>query len=585
MDFQVFAGIVYLAVQESLGRQVALKVLPYHVTMDAGQTERFRREALAVARLEHRHIVPVYGIGEDDGVHFYAMQYIEGRTLHDLVRTLRRLRDADDEPLDADEPVSHDIAAGMLSGRFLSSCATGATTDASSSSGRDDRRAESSASGRAADDSPSSSSSRSLAPYFQSVARLGAQAADALDYANAQGVLHRDVKPSNILVDRQGEAWVTDFGLAKISDTEDLTGTGDIVGTLRYMAPERFRGWSDPRSDVYGLGITLYELTTLRAAFTEQDRAQLIERVTKHEPPPPRKLDPRIPRDLETILLKAIAKEPGQRYPSAGELAADLGRFLEGRPIAARRTSLAERARLWCKRNPVVATLAVSLATLLVVMAVGSSVAAVQLRQQRDAEFAARQLATRAQDKAETEAQRAQVQADRARKEAAKAAQINQLLEDMLISADPNEALGAAITVRQILDAAAERIAEGLPGQPEVEAALRDTIGWTYTHLGKFDEAEGQLRAALALRRGTLGDEHPDTATTLDHLCRLLSAAYEIDSDQYREAIELCRQAVAIRRAALGTNHALTVESHGYLSFLEHRSGDTAQAQRTMSNL
>ncbi len=152
--------------------------------------------------------------------------------------------------------------------------------------------------------------------YLRSVARIGLQVAEALDYAHHQGVLHRDIKPANLLLDTQGTAWVTDFGLAKADDSGELTHQGDIVGTLRYMAPERFGGGTDRRSDVYGLGLTLYEMLTLRPAFVSNDRARLMERILHVEPPRPRRVDPRIPRDLETIVLKAMAKEPGAGMPA-----------------------------------------------------------------------------------------------------------------------------------------------------------------------------------------------------------------------------------------------------------------------------
>src|SRR5207253_1279838 len=151
--------------------------------------------------------------------------------------------------------------------------------------------------------------------------------AEALAYAHGQKVLHRDIKPANLLLDTQGTVWVTDFGLAKAEGAEALTETGDVVGTLRYLAPERFRGVSDARSDVYSLGLTLYELLALRPPFDDRDRVQLIQRVLHEEPPPPRRLDPRVPRDLETVVLKAGAKEPRQRYASAAALAEDLRRF------------------------------------------------------------------------------------------------------------------------------------------------------------------------------------------------------------------------------------------------------------------
>ena len=188
--------------------------------------------------------------------------------------------------------------------------------------------------------------------FYRSVARIGAQVADALAYAHGQGVLHRDIKPSNLLLDVAGRVWVTDFGLAKVEGSEGPTRTGDIVGTVRYMPPERFDGWSDHRSDVYSLGATLYELLTLHPLFGATPQSELIEKVLHDSPEAPRKLDPKIPRDLETIVLKAIAKEPGDRYATAQALGEDLERFLEDRPIRARRSTTVEQCWRWCRRNP-----------------------------------------------------------------------------------------------------------------------------------------------------------------------------------------------------------------------------------------
>ena len=162
-----------------------------------------------------------------------------------------------------------------------------------------------------------SSGSSSLA-HARTVARIGRQVAEALDYAHHCGFLHRDIKPSNILLDPAGIAWVADFGLAKSAEPEEtLTHTGDIVGTLRYLPPERFQGRSDARGDVYSLGATLYELLTLRPVFEETERSRLIERVLLTEPIPPRQIDRHLPRDLETIILKAIEKDPSRRYATA----------------------------------------------------------------------------------------------------------------------------------------------------------------------------------------------------------------------------------------------------------------------------
>src|SRR5207253_10661668 len=203
--------------------------------------------------------------------------------------------------------------------------------------------------------------------YWRSAARLALQVAEALDYAHQQGVLHRDIKPSNLLLDTQGTLWVTDFGLAKASaDVDNLTHTGDIVGTLRYMAPERFNGVSDASGDIYSLGLTLYELAVQRPAYEELDRTQLMKQVTQGAPPAPRKLNHAVPRDLETIILKAIEREPSRRYPSAHALAQDLRRFIDDKPILARQASVAERLWRWSRRNPAVAGLSAAMLLLLV---------------------------------------------------------------------------------------------------------------------------------------------------------------------------------------------------------------------------
>ncbi len=192
--------------------------------------------------------------------------------------------------------------------------------------------------------------------YARTIARVGLQVAEALQHAHGLGILHRDIKPSNLLLDIAGNVWVTDFGLAKADDADDLTESGDVVGTARYLAPERFRGDSAPQSDVYSLGATLYELLTLRPAFDERDRARLIDHILHTDPPLLRAVDPKLPRDLETIVLKAMAKEPAQRYTTAGETADDLRRFLADRPIRARCTPWHERGWRWCRRNPLLAT-------------------------------------------------------------------------------------------------------------------------------------------------------------------------------------------------------------------------------------
>jgi eukaryotic-like serine/threonine-protein kinase len=229
-------------------------------------------------------------------------------------------------------------------------------------------------------DTTSSLTGKTNIRYYREVARLGAQVGDALAYAHKRGVLHRDIKPPNLIMDALGNIWVTDFGLAKFEEGDDVSKSQDLVGTLRYMAPERFRGVSDRRGDVYALGATLYELLTLRQAFEGKDQLELIQRIENQPPVPPRQLEPGIPRDLETIVLKALAKEPANRFSSAEELAAELRRFVESRPIRSRPIPYYQQFWRWCKRNPGLATANVAAAVLMTTLAIVSTVAAFMYR-------------------------------------------------------------------------------------------------------------------------------------------------------------------------------------------------------------
>ena len=193
-----------------------------------------------------------------------------------------------------------------------------------------------------------------LAPSIRQIATWGVQAAEALDYAHSLGVIHRDIKPANILLDAQGRIWVTDFGLAQISTVEGVTMTGDIIGTLRYMSPEQAageRGILDQRTDVYSLGATLYELLTLKPVFGSSDRAELLHKILQEEPTPIRKINPTIPKELATIVHKALERDLNSRYSTASQLADDLRRFLEERPIKARPPTMSDRFRKWSRRN------------------------------------------------------------------------------------------------------------------------------------------------------------------------------------------------------------------------------------------
>jgi WD40 repeat protein len=406
-------GIVFEAEQEALGRRVALKVLPLAISADAARLQRFRREARSAARLHHTNIVPVFDVGEHQGVHYYAMQFIQGQGLDEVLLEVKRLRAgatvAPGLRTDAGaggKPPSNltVLAGGLLTGQFrVEEPAEGqacepeeptegqvckpaqlatAPTEPHAVVPAPKLTASAPASGVLS--SQSEFSAESDFRYYRSVAKVGLQVAEALAYAQGQKVLHRDIKPSNLLLDMQGMVWVTDFGLAK-EEGSDLTRTGDVVGTLRYMAPERFNGISDGRSDIYSLGLTLYELLALKPAIEESHRDQFLRRINTEDLPRLRRWDRRVPRDLETIVLKASAKEAGRRYLTAEAMADDLRRFLADRPILARRASAREQLWRWCRRNPALATLTGAVVVLLAVIAAVSAFSALRLRDEEKA--------------------------------------------------------------------------------------------------------------------------------------------------------------------------------------------------------
>ncbi|MFO0811435.1 MAG: protein kinase [Gemmataceae bacterium] len=351
-------GVVYEAVQVSLNRRVALKVLPFAATMDARQLQRFRHEAQAAAMLHHHHIVPVYGVGCERGVHYYAMQLIDGRSLADVIAERRG------------EPSSSSAAAHTPMKPSAASSASAA------SDGRGDPTGDRVP---AAPTAPvaalSTQNSRGDKAYYRHVAELVAQAADALEYAHTMGVVHRDVKPANLLLDTGGHLWVTDFGLAKFDTAESLTVSGDLLGTLRYMSPEQAlarHGLVDHRTDVYSLGATLYEFLTLRPAVAGDDKQDILRRIAFEEPTALRKLDKTLPAELETITLKALAKNPAERYATAGELADDLRRWLADRTIKAKPPGVRERAAKWLRRHRPIAWSAGLAALAVLLVAAGS---------------------------------------------------------------------------------------------------------------------------------------------------------------------------------------------------------------------
>jgi serine/threonine protein kinase len=317
-------GVVYEAEHQTLHRHVALKTLPVAGSQAVKHLERFFREAKTAAGLHHTNIVPVFDVGQVGGVPFYAMQFISGRSLDRIIK--------------GEPPASAASPPLAETGSFNpEASAADATLPLASRGGQHDAGSRSSAD-------------------FGFVAELGMQAAAGLAYAHQRGVIHRDIKPSNLLVDEQGTVWITDFGLARRLDDVTLTNPGQLLGTPRYMSPEQAEAATKPldhRTDTYSLGATLYELLTRRPAFDGKTPQELVTQIITRDPIPPRKLNPKVPRDLETVILKAMAKRTEDRYATASEIADDLRRYVAGQPIKARRITAAERLWRWCKRNPV----------------------------------------------------------------------------------------------------------------------------------------------------------------------------------------------------------------------------------------
>jgi WD40 repeat protein/serine/threonine protein kinase len=541
-------GVVYEAEQVSLGRRVALKMLPRNIASDPRMLERFRREARAAARLHHTNIVPVFEVGREGDVCYYAMQFIQGQGLDLVYDEIRRLRgqpkdlgatqsgvarmSLDEFPAAAENPlaVAHTLAGrsgvgqvvqSLLTGRFEASSAIAAEAGVTRSELQhtvDGAVAPMPSAGASAPESdgltgterlalgppmhlspveiadePMSGSSLASAvlpggtqissvetgrsKYPWSVARIGLQAALGLAYAHARGVVHRDIKPSNLLLDTDGVVWITDFGLAK-SDDDRLTQTGDILGTVRYMAPERFRGIADVRADIYALGLTLYELLTLEPAFDVRDRLRLVEQVKSDDPIAPRVLDRRVPRDLETIILTAIDKDAKRRYPTAEAMAEDLRRFLDDEPILARRQSHFERYMRWARRHPGIAIMGAVLTAVLVVATAGSLVAAARMatlvetqEQAAASEHTAKLMAQHALEEAEANHREAEAQRVRAE---------SNLYIARIGQAESSLRLFDSVTARALLDQCIPK-----SGEP-------DRRGWEWSYLDRWCRPELQ---------------------------------------------------------------------------------------------
>jgi hypothetical protein len=364
--------------------------------------------------------------------------------------------------------------------------------------------------------------------FFRAAATLARDVARALDYAHERGIVHRDIKPSNLMLDGDGKAWVTDFGLAHIESDVSLTMSGDLVGTLRYMSPEQVlakRVVIDHRTDIYSLGATLYELLTLQPIFPQTDRQELIRRITFEDPKSPRQINPHIPRELDTIVVKAMEKNPSERYETAEELAEDLQRFLNHEPIKARRATVRQRITKWSTRHAKVVWPA-ALVLLLMTLTLGASTTWV---------LGAYQQASRAV--------------------AESRAVISFLTDDLLAQADPANEPDRDVKLRTVLDRAAQEIDQRFGDSPLVKATILLTLGKTYLSLGEYAQAEHHLQAAADIYQQHLGDEHPDTLRALHELGEL-----RFGEGQLEAAERLLGDVLQARQRILGEDHPETLD-------------------------
>ena len=537
-------GVVYEEEQLSLGRRVALKVLPFAAMLGDQQVKRFHNEARAAATLEHPNIVAIHSVGTERGVHYYAMQLVEGRNLAEVIQQLRDSKSPSPPP--AGE--AHHAEENSGEGADTSPVAVLSTI-------------------------PDSDSQE----FFRMVARLGIQAAEALDYAHQQGIVHRDVKPGNLLVDADGKLWVTDFGLARIEADAGMTMTGDLLGTLRYMSPEQAlakRVVVDHRTDVYSLGATLYELLTLQTPYSGNDRQELLKKIAFEDPKKLRQHNPRIPEDLETIVLKSMEKYPEDRYTTAQELADDLERFTRDQPIQAKPPTLLQRGTKWSRRHQGhVAATAVVLGLLLAAATSATLlIAREQLRTQAALEEASEQ-----RNQADEQRKRAQEEASRAEQSASESkALVEFFIDDLMGAVDPEKTLGDVVTVQQVVAEAERKIDSQFSDQPLLEAAVRRALGQVHASLGNYDRAEEQLKSALSIQQRLLGTDAA-TLKTMSHLADVLSS-----QKRTLEAHQLCLRTLELMRRSLGDEHPDTVNEFHQLAVIYVEEGNLLEGEKTL---
>jgi serine/threonine protein kinase/Tfp pilus assembly protein PilF len=509
-------GTVFEAEQISMGRLVALKVLPFAAILHEKSLRRFQNEVRAAASLDHPHIVSVYSIGEERGVHFYAMQLIRGRTLAALIDELRRReKSVVSSPLSvAPKPAVLAADNGLT------------TTDTQTLA------------------APSTRPDLNAREHFRAMARLGIQAAEALQHAHDQGVLHRDIKPGNLLLDRERKLYVTDFGLARMETDAGLTMTGDIIGTLRYMAPEQAlakRVVIDHRADIYSLGATLYELLTLQPAFCGTDSTVLLRQIALEEPLALRKLERQIPGELETIVLKAMAKDADERYQSAGELADDLKAFLEHRPIRAKPPAMWNRVAKWSRRHVAIVWAA---ALILLATTIVSAVSGFLIIRAYHSESAQREFAESQRRCAEVEREQAEANFRKAREavyaglirygptDSSAVDELKRVCDALMgMSSKPGK---SDDEIREELVALAREVAKRHPQN----VLNQYYLGLVLSQQGHYEESMAALREADRLQ--------PDTPFILDKLAWKLATCPEEKFRDPPEAVEFAKRAVKL---------------------------------------
>jgi serine/threonine protein kinase/tetratricopeptide (TPR) repeat protein len=509
-------GVVWLVQDQELGRRVALKTGPNSLVAGDRARERFEREVHAVSRLAHPRLVPILDVGRDGDTPWYTMEFVEGATLAQALTWVRQLG----------------LAPEMLDASHLRDCVAPEGAVSGDAWGR---------------------------TWIETVCRIVIDVALGLEHVHANGIVHRDVKPSNVLVDAGARGRLFDLGLAHVVDEPGITRTGDLAGTPHYVAPEQVDDAQavDARTDVYSLGVTLYELLTLRRPFEGRTTQEILRRIQNAEPAPPRRHHPQLPRELETICLTALEKEPARRYACAADMAADLERFLSFRPIHARPAGWRRRSWKFIRRRPAQAAL-LGLALLVAVgTPIGLITANAAIRRQRD--------------RAERTAVEARVEAENTRAVLA-------FLTDLVLAAVTEDGK-PPITAGELLQLGATRAAAHYVDRPLLQASLFEAIGRTYANLDRPEAAIPMLDRSLALRERELGRTHLQVARVLHTLARAHLAGGDLEAAQAlaeRALRSLPELGSARAEAAADTEVTL-----GDIAFARH---DLAGARRAFEN-